>query len=330
MDSYYFHKTRIILTAWYVAILAVILFAFSFVLYTGEQRDFVRIIVQRDFNSRIPRLLSDEEKADVANQLVAIRRAFLFNLLVVDGLVLLVGGGLSYFLAGKTLSPIQKTFLKQKEFLADVSHEIRTPLAAIQTATEVSLRTTGKSKEEYKKVLGQVNAQTQRLTKMANDLMLLSRMETLQTNKFTRVSLAKLIKEAIGTLHASAVSKHISIVFKNGKSTSVFGDTQELLQLIIIFLDNAIKYTKENGTIIIGLKQHPKPTIVFEDSGIGISKENLQRIFERFYQEDASRSQTGSGLGLAIAREILLRHKAKIDVASTLGKGTTFTIIFPE
>lgn len=330
MDSYYFHKTRIILTAWYVAILAVILFAFSFVLYTGEQRDFVRIIVQRDFNSRIPRLLSDEEKADVANQLRAIRRAFLFNLLVVDGLVLLVGGGLSYFLAGKTLSPIQKTFLKQKEFLADVSHEIRTPLAAIQTATEVSLRTTGKSKEEYKKVLGQVNAQTQRLTKMANDLMLLSRMETLQTNKFTRVSLAKLIKEAIGTLHASAVSKHISIVFKNGKSTSVFGDTQELLQLIIIFLDNAIKYTKENGTIIIGLKQHPKPTIVFEDSGIGISKENLQRIFERFYQEDASRSQTGSGLGLAIAREILLRHKAKIDVASTLGKGTTFTIIFPE
>ena len=330
MDSLYFHKTRIILTSWYVAILAVILFAFSFVLYTSEQHDFVRIIVQRDFNSRVPHLLTENEQEDVSNQLAEIRRAFLFNLLFIDGVILLVGGGLSYFLAGKTLSPIQKTFLKQKEFLADVSHEIRTPLAAIQTATEVSLRTKEKSKDEYRKVLGQVHNQTERLTKMANDLLLLSRMETMQTKEFAKVSLSKVVKEALFALEAQAKSKDITMIYKNGKNSTVWGDAQGLVQLIIIFLDNAIKYTKEKGTITISLQEEFKPTLVIVDSGIGISKENIQRIFERFYQVDASRSSVGNGLGLAIAREILLRHKAKVSVESRLGKGTRFTLVFPE
>lgn len=330
MDSFYFHKTRIILTSWYVAILAVILFAFSFVLYTSEQHDFVRIIVQRDFNSRVPRLLTNSEREDVSSQLAEIRRTFLFNLLFVDGVILLVGGGLSYFLAGKTLSPIQKTFLKQKEFLADVSHEIRTPLAAIQTATEVSLRTKEKSKEEYRKVLGQVHDQTKRLTKMANDLLLLSRMETMHTNEFAHVVLSKVVKEAISAMDAQAKAKEIHIQFENGKNVTVLGDAQGLTQLIIIFLDNAIKYTKEKGLITVSLQKEPKPTLVITDSGIGMSKENMQRIFERFYQVDPSRSSGGNGLGLAIAREILLRHKAKVSVASELGKGTAFTIVFSE
>src|SRR5579872_1203603 len=117
MNNQSFRKARIMLTVWYVAILAIILFAFSFVLYTGEQHDFVRIIVQRDFNSRIPHVLTPMEQDDVENQLLAIRRAFFLNLLSVDGLILIIGGVLSYILAGVTLSPIQKTFEKQKLFL---------------------------------------------------------------------------------------------------------------------------------------------------------------------------------------------------------------------
>lgn len=330
MDSSYFHKTRIILTSWYVAILAVILFAFSSVLYVSEQHDFVRIIIQRDFNSRAPRLLTDSEREDLSTQLTEIRRAFLFNLLLIDGVIILVGGGLSYFLAGKTLSPIQKTFFKQKEFLADVSHEIRTPLAAIQTATEVSLRTKEKSKEEYRKVLGQVHDQTKRLTKMANDLLLLSRMETMQVSKFADVSLSKVVKEALFAVDMQAKAKEITMKFTNGKNITVAGDSQGLVQLVIIFLDNAIKYTKEKGSVAISLRKDPKPAILIEDTGIGISKENTTRIFERFYQVDMSRSSSGNGLGLAIAREILLRHKAKVHVESKLGKGTKFSIVFPE
>lgn len=330
MDTHYFQKTRIILTSWYVAILAVILFSFSFVLYTGEQHDFVRIIVQRDFSGRSPRLLNDTEQQDVANQLIAIRRAFLINLITVDGVILLVGGALSYFLAGKTLSPIQKTFLKQKEFLADVSHEIRTPLAAIQTATEVTLRAKEKNKNDYKHVLTQVHVQTGRLTKMANDLLLLSRMETLQTKKFTSVSLVKIIKQGVQALSTSANAKNISLQYKNGANVSVLGDSLELEQLVIILLDNAIKYTKENGSITVTVTKDPKPTIIVKDSGIGIATDNLERIFERFYQVDSSRSQPGSGLGLAIAREILTRHKAKIHVESSVGHGTTFVIVFPD
>lgn len=330
MDTRYFHRTRIILTSWYVAILAVILCAFSFVLYTGEQHDFVRIIVQRNFNNRIPRLLTNEEKIDVTNQLSAIRRAFLINLITIDGIILLVGGGLSYFLAGKTLSPIQKIFIKQKEFLTDVSHEIRTPLAAIQTATEVSLRSKEKSKEDYRKVLGQVSDQTKRLTKMANDLLLLSRMETLQQAAFAAVSLTKIVSHARETLQSAAQKKHIVLAIANKQAVTVMGDAQGLEQLVIILLDNAIKYTKEKGNITISLKKYPKPTLTIQDTGIGISKEHKERIFERFYQVDSSRSQPGNGLGLAIAREILLRHKAKMHVASLVGKGTVFTIVFQD
>ena len=330
MDTQTFRKTRIILTAWYTTILAIILFSFSFVLYMNEQHDFIRIIVRRDFNSSVPRTLNTEEQGELENQLVAIRSAFLFNLISIDILVLLLGGGLSYFLAGKTLSPIQETFAKQKQFLADVSHEIRTPLAAIQTAAEVSLRGKEKSKMDYKNVLEQVHSESKRLTKMANDLLVLSRMESKTMQKMNTVSLSKITKEVVDTFLPAASAKHISLKIHKDEHVSVVGDKDGLLQLVMIFLDNAIKYTKEKGSIKIFLKKEPRPSLVIQDTGIGISEKDIKRIFERFYQADVSRSSLGNGLGLAIAKEIILSHKAKVSVESKIGTGTTFTIVFPE
>lgn len=325
-----FLKTRITLTAWYVLILAVILFAFSFVLYNGEQHDFVRIIVQRDFGGHFRGILSTFAKANVEEQLAEIRRAFLFNLLLVDGFVLFLGGVLSYFLAGKTLSPIQDTFTKQKTFLADVSHEIRTPLAAIQTATEVSLRAKNKTNDEYKKVLGQVYEQTKRLTKMANDLLLLSRMESANPAAFTKISLSKIAEETVATFATTAKTKEIIFSSAIEKRVFIFGDSNSITQLLMIFVDNAIKYTPSNGTVSVAVVAKPRPAIVIQDTGIGIAEKDKKRIFERFYQVDTSRSKPGNGLGLAIAQEIITLHKAKLSVSSTLGKGTTFTITFSK
>lgn len=323
-----FLRTRIALTAWYLVILAVILFAFSFVLFAGEQHDFVRIIVQRDFGGHFPGILSSIARQDVDAQLQEIRNAFLFNLLVVDGMVLLLGGALSYFLAGKTLSPIQETFTKQKTFLADVSHEIRTPLAAIQTATEVSLRSKSKTNEDYRKVLGQVNDQTKRLTKMANDLLLLSRMESANPAAFEKVSLSNIAAETVATFTTSAKAKNIVLSKQIDKHSEVYGDINSLTQLLIIFIDNAIKYTPAGGQVTIMVSGGSKPSIRIQDTGIGIAEKDIKRIFERFYQADPSRSQPGNGLGLAIAQEIVVLHKGKISVQSDLGKGTTFIITF--
>ncbi len=328
MDTHSFQRTRITLTAWYVAILAVILFSFSVVLYTGQQRDFVRIIVQRDFNSRVPHILTPSEEDDVQRQLIAIRGAFLLNLIIVDGIVLLLGGTLSYFLAGITLAPIRTTFLKQKEFLADVSHEIRTPLAAIQTATEVSLRSKKRTGEEYRRVVEQVYEQSKRLTKMANDLLLLSRMESGNGTSFKSVSLTKITKEAVSALHTVAEERHIVLTAEYHNTVSLTGDANSLMQLIMIFLDNAIKYTNKNGTVRIVVTKDPRPILIISDTGLGISEEDQKKIFERFYQADRSRASLGNGLGLAIAQEILAKHKAKVSLKSEMGKGSTFTITF--
>src|SRR6185437_6833970 len=124
-----------------------------------------------DFGGRVPKVLTTLETKEIRAQLKAIRQSFIVNLLVIDGIVLVTGGGLSYFLAGLTLSPIQKNLQKQKEFLADASHELRTPLAAIQTATEVAMRSTNRTKEEYREVIQQILGESTRLTKMANDLL---------------------------------------------------------------------------------------------------------------------------------------------------------------
>lgn len=328
MDTHSFQKTRLILTSWYVAILAIILFSFSLVLFTGEQNNFIRIIVRRDFSGQVPRIILPIEREEIQEQMAALRRSFLVNLLIVDGIILVLGGALSYFLSKKTLSPIQDTFDRQKLFLTDVSHEIRTPLAAIQTATEVSLRSKQKTKEEYRHVLEQILPQAKRLTKMANDLLLLSQIETGQKIRMEKVSLSDIIRDTITTFTPVAKEKHILLTSQIEQNIFAIGDANKLTQLVMIFIDNALKYTKQKGTIRIELTAQPKPVFTIVDTGIGISEKDQKKIFERFYQVDISRAQAGNGLGLAIAQQIIQLHKAKVSVKSISGRGSTFTITF--
>lgn len=328
MDTHSFQRTRIILTSWYVGILAIILFAFSLVLYTGEQNNFARIIVRRDFSGQVPRIILPIEREEIQEQMTALRRAFLLNLIGVDGVILLFGGALSYFLSKKTLKPVQETFERQKIFLADVSHEIRTPLAAIQTASEVSLRSKNKTKEDYQKVIAQILSQSKRLTKMANDLLLLSQIESTQQVAFKKVSLSEILQDLVSTFKTTAEEKHITLTTAIEEKVFVRGDAYKLTQLFMIFLDNALKYTKDTGVITITATASPKPTVSITDTGIGMSAKDVKKIFERFYQVDPSRSRGGNGLGLAIAQEIVKVHKAKVSVKSLVDKGSTFTITF--
>lgn len=331
MNNQNFTHTRIILTLWYSVILLIILSAFSVALYTIENRNFTRIVIQRDFGASIPSHVSPDERKIILQQVKELRRSFVTTILFIDSIVLIIGGGLSFLLADKTLRPIQLSLQKQKEFLADASHELRTPLAAIQTASEVILRGKSKTKEDYKRVVQQTYDETKRLGQMANDLLELSRIDSgnsmLHKETVQVDSIAHIIVSEIKPL-----LRQKNIVFKTTIAENVIinGDKNRIKQLFFILLDNAIKFTPEHGTITLSVKNKPKPTITVTDTGIGIDPKEQKRIFERFYQSDPSRTATGAGLGLSIAKWITEAHQGSIKVKSEKGKGSIFRITFPN
>ncbi|HXS15031.1 MAG TPA: HAMP domain-containing sensor histidine kinase [Candidatus Saccharimonadales bacterium] len=330
MKNNSFVRARFILTGWYCGLLFFILFIFSLFLYTAQSNDFTRIIIQRDFGGRVPKVLTTLETKEIKAQLKAIRQSFIINLLVIDGIVLVTGGGLSYFLAGLTLSPIQKNLQKQKEFLADASHELRTPLAAIQTATEVAMRSTNRTKEEYREVIQQILGESTRLTKMANDLLALSRMETgISPHTFVKLSLHDIASTVLKEIKPLAQKKNITLQTMI-EDAYIMGDKYKITQLVMILVDNAITYTTKGGKIEVIVQKNPKTQLMVKDNGRGISAPDQKRIFDRFYQVDPSRSEKGAGIGLSIAKLIVQLHKATLVVESQEGHGSAFSVIFPS
>jgi len=326
-----FIRARITLTLWYCFILLIILVAFSTVLYTTQTRDYGRIIIMRDFGDIPPPVLTPSQFNEVQEQITDLRRSFLLNLLVMDLLILIGGGGLGYILAGKTLEPIQKNLEQQKKFIADASHELRTPLAAIKTGTEVALRSKDKTKQDYKKVLEQTYQESSRMGKLVEELLMLSRIESgIVHIKQSSEHLDIIVKNAIEELYPLFAQKKLKVKEKIEKDVIVRGDANRLKQLVLIFLDNAIKYTPEKGTITILLASHPRCTLTIEDTGIGMDREDKAKIFDRFYQADLSRTGDGAGLGLSIAHWILEAHKATIAIDTKHKKGTRITITFPH
>ncbi len=324
-----FSQARIILTAWYCVTLAIILFVFSIALYSSQSKDFVRIVLLQDFGNHTPRTLTRVERNEVLQQIQALRQTTRVSLLTIDAIVMVLGAGLSFFLAGKTLEPIGVMLEKQTQFLADASHELRTPLSALQTSTEVALRSQ-RSNEEYKGVITDVHAEIVRLGKIVNDLLYLSRADSQAISITLKpVDLAPLIQETLQSLDPFIKKKALQVKTDVAESVVILGDEDKLKQLILIFLDNAIKYTQSGGTITVQLSKKPKPILTIMDTGLGLDQKEIKQLFQRFYRSDRSRSTSGVGLGLSIAKSIIELHNAKILVKSTPQKGSTFAIIFP-
>lgn len=326
-----FSQARIRLSLWYCLILIIILFFFSISLFTTENSTLTRVVLLRDFGNQIPRTLTPLERADIRLQIRELRRTLIFNLLTINGLILLVGGGMSYFLAGKTLEPIRLSLKKQKEFLADASHELRTPLAAIQTSCEVALRSKSKSGNDLKKVIRQTYEESVRMGKLVGNLLTISRLDSFTDNvNLIPVSLTAVVTEAVEHLKPMAGDKKIKLNTSIAEKVSVLGDRDRLKELIMILLDNAVKYTPSGGTVTVSLYDHPAPAVTVTDTGMGIAPDDRRRIFERFYRGDKSRSTAGSGLGLPIARSIAKMHRAKISFTSGIGVGSIFSVEFPN
>lgn len=251
-----------------------------------------------------------------------------FLIVIIASLTLVFAA--SYIISEFVLLPIKHSWQKQLDFTADASHELRSPLAAIKTNLEIVLDSPNESVESQMKWLHNIETEHTRITKLVNDLLTLSRADTGEQSLFTTTFLLdEVIENVVDTFQPACQQKKISLVSDMEHSISFSGDESRISQLIVILLDNAVQYTKSGGSITIELHRKGNGLeLKVQDTGVGISKEDIKKIFDRFYRANNIRQQNpnGSGLGLSIAKWIVEQHNGKIYVESDQGKGTTFFV----
>jgi signal transduction histidine kinase len=259
------------------------------------------------------------------------RAHILFNLAVTNIVILVLSGGGSYWLARRTLQPIEQVLDAQTRFTADASHELRTPLTSMQTEIEVALRDQGLKLGEAKGLLQSNLEEVGKLRALTEGLLTLSRHQSGKKVEFSRVDLKSTVEEARSRVEHLSSQREADIKV-SGKPVVVTGNPEALVNLFSITLENAIKYSQSKPTIEVKVSSKGRMAEVkIRDSGIGISGEDLPHIFNRFYRADTSRSKKtdGYGLGLSIAKQIAKMHKGVIEVQSALGKGTIVNVRLP-
>ncbi|MFL6557592.1 MAG: ATP-binding protein [Bacillus sp. (in: firmicutes)] len=241
---------------------------------------------------------------------------------------------ISVVMSKRAMIPISGAFTRQREFVADASHELRTPLSVLLSSIDAMEMTIEPQKEDFAgKMLTNMRQEVKRMTRLVGDLLTLARSDSNTTEISKETFDFRLQAEAaLESVRPLAASKQISLSLQAPGDIIAVGDPQRLSQLLYILLDNAIKYTQEAGEVKLSLLvEGQQLCIAVQDTGIGIKQEDYQRIFERFYRSDKSRSRQigGHGLGLSIAKWIVETHKGTIKVSSEIGKGSTFFIRIP-
>ncbi len=225
---------------------------------------------------------------------------------------------------------LEKSFERMKQFSADVSHEFKTPLTIIRGEIELAL-SGGKKANELKKVLINILDEVVRLSNMVDDLLTLYKSDVGQIKfDFKEVDIAGLIRDLLDDVIILAEGSGVKIKVEKIEKAIVSGDEMRLKQLFLNLIDNAIKYNKIGGEVLISVEnKNGFVEISISDTGIGIPDEDINLIFERFYRVDKARGRGGIGLGLSIAKWIAESHNGRIEVESKLGQGSKFKVILP-
>lgn len=239
----------------------------------------------------------------------------------------------SRYFANRSISPVREAFNRQKQFIADASHELRTPLAVINTNADVLLANGGETISSQAKWLRHIKSETDRMKTLTSDLLYLTEMDDTRASMIqAEANLSEAAESVILTMEAVVFERDLSLSYDIDPGLSVRGNVEQLKQVVMILLDNAVKYTNPNGSIALTLKRrHHDTLLTVTNSGDGIPPEHLDRIFDRFYRADPSRSrkQGGYGLGLAIAKSIVEQHKGKLYARSAVGETTSFYVQLP-
>lgn len=239
----------------------------------------------------------------------------------------------SLAITARALIPIRKSWERQVEFTADASHELRTPISVIQTNLEVVMDEPEQPVYEKSKWLNNIKAETDRMQTLVEDLLTLSRTDegqrTLEKSVFNLSETLQMITEP---LIPYASDQAVQLRTEIASELLLFGDQERIKQLLVILIENAIKYTPEGGEVSIKANiQNRNVCIEVQDTGEGMAKEHIPKIFDRFYRINKSRERDSgsSGLGLSIAKWIVEEHRGSIHVESKVGEGSTFTVILP-
>ena len=249
---------------------------------------------------------------------------------VIIALILSGTGGI--WLTRQTMRPIEDSFQRLKQFTSDASHELRSPLMVIKSNTAVALKYSRGMRPTDLEKFQMIESAADQMTRLTENLLLLARTDRTQLINCKSVNLSSILDELLNLYLPQAGDKNIELRGKIEEKLYLHGDEIMLQQLFTNLIQNAIYYTPSNGSILIEAgRVYSHLVVKVQDTGIGIAPEHLEKIFERFWRAEKSRShQAGkSGLGLAIAQAIARKHQGLITVESELGSGSCFTVRLP-
>lgn len=329
-----FKSARLKLTAWYLLIVLFVSLSFSIIIFQVISRDvqgfaaIQRFRLERRFGQIPPQL--ENFDTELVEQTMS---HLLLMLAVIDGGILLISGGLGYFLAGRTLKPIVQMVDEQNRFISDASHELRTPLTSLKSAMEVSLRDSKLTLREARRLITDNIDDVNKLQLLSDQLLQLAQYQKPGNQvKFEKVNLDLIVTKAVAKIKPLAQKRHLKII-TDLRPLFLFANPLSLSDLLTILLDNAIKYSPNHSTITITTNATDHSAeISIQDQGIGIDPSDIPHIFDRFYRADAARSKQevgGYGLGLSIAKKIVDSHHGALTVQSLPGQGSTFIIHLP-
>jgi signal transduction histidine kinase len=239
-------------------------------------------------------------------------------------IALAAAGG--WFVAGKSLAPVVDAFERQQVFVADASHELRTPLAVIRANAEYLQQEQPESEEA-----AEILTETDRLTALVDSLLALARGEGGATAD-RPLDLGEIVTASAQAMQPLAADRKVALDVDTVPGLDVRGNPDQLRQLIVILVDNALRYTPEGGRVSVEAHRNDGTAVVaVRDTGIGIDRAALKHVFERFYRADEARNRAdgGAGLGLSIAEQLVNDHGGRISAESAPGRGSTFTVSLP-
>jgi len=237
-----------------------------------------------------------------------------------------------FLLILENVTQLRRLETVRRDFVANVSHELRTPLTSIRAVAETLQQAPLQDRGMVDRFLGMIVTESERLTRISDDLLVLSSAESKPPLK-TKVNLGELLTNVINRSQRQAGKCGVSLSAEIPDDVFVFANHDQLDQVVVNLVDNAIKYTQENGTVRVVLeKNNANISVHVSDTGIGIMQQDLSRIFERFYRVDKARSREtgGTGLGLSIVKHIVESHGGQVTVESEYNRGSTFSFSLPN
>ena len=311
------NKPYLKLTFMYASILCLVSIIFSTIIYSNTVNSFnvrpIEVFYGKVYSS------NEKAKEAINKRDNEIKKELLFHLRVLDSMIIILGTIGSYFLSKKTLKPIEENLELQMEFISNASHELKTPITIISMENEVLLKQKKHTEDELVDQIKSNLEEVQNLSKLVNILLELAR-----NNKITleKVKVFDVANNSINKLSSLAKKKNITIL-NNITNLEINANKDILEEVMVIIIDNAIKYSDKNTTIKVYSKNNK---IFIEDEGIGIKEKDIKYIFDRFYRGDKSHSSEGYGLGLSLAKHLTEKMKMKITAYNNHDKGSTFII----